>query len=529
MSNMSPIALTKVASGSGLQTAQALSGSSSGMFANVGGLNFMDFLIARLTGGEENEAEKNTEAKSGGEEVKEAKELPTEGKDINALQKNNPLTLLQIALATQTTDENGNIVLGNVEQQAKKLEAQLGLTNQIINHLKNVLPENPDNNTIFQKLLTRLQNKSESLQASLDTLESGVITKDTAVEDIPLPLLILFGLNPSEITQVTDKVQSLEEKLGREITVEDMIAGVGGILPPPETSALAALNVQPPRVETLPSDAEPTDDMAAQLNAMDVGAGDKKDLGPAGKLDKDADFDALSKEALQAKDKSDAKHIAPQAKDVPAKAPATTGAQNALDTGFSAAWASSDIEQALGQQFGVQATSTLSLGSVAQSANVIATSATAGQPHPATNMVAAYISKFSNPNNGDQTMTLRLDPPELGNVAIRLKFGRDNSVKAHLTIEKPETYMMLQRDALTLEKTLQQSGFDTNSSSISFELANQGDNPFNNNGEGGGEKNFGNGGNGNGQNALSGDEITQSSVTWQVDPDSGHVRYNLYV
>lgn len=527
MSNMSPIALTKVASGSGLQTAQALSGSSSGMFANVGGLNFMDLLIARLTGGADEEAEKSTEAKSGNEEGKKAQELATEGKDINALQKNNPLTLLQIALATQTTDENGNIVLGNVEEQTKKLEAQLGLTNQIINHLKNVLPENPDNNTIFQKLLARLQNKSESLQASLDTLGSGVITKDTAVEDIPLPLLILFGLNPSEITQVTDKVQSLEEKLGREITVEDMIAGVGGILPPPETSALAALNVQPPRMETLPSDAEPTDDLAEQLNAMDVGAGDKKGLGPSGELDKNSEFDALSKEAMQAKDKSDAKHMPPQVKDGPAKAPVATGAQNSLDTGFSAAWASADIEQALGQQFGVQASSALSLGSVAQSANVIATSATAGQPHPATNMVAAYISKFSNPNNGDQTMTLRLDPPELGNVAIRLKFGRDNSVKAHLTIEKPETYMMLQRDALTLEKTLQQSGFDTNS--ISFELANQGDNPFNNNGEGGGEKNFGNGGNGNGQNALSGDEITQSSVTWQVDPDSGHVRYNLYV
>lgn len=516
MSNISPIGLTKIASGSGIQNAQALSGSSTGLFANVTGLNFMDLIIARLTA---DETQKTAE-----------KPQTTEIKDTANLQKQNPLTLLQLALASQTTDENGNIVLGDAEGQVKKLETQLGLTNKIINHLKNVLPENPDNGTIFQKLLTKLQTKSDTLQASLSALESGVITKDTPVEDIPLPILILFGLNPSEITDVTNKVQELEAKLGRDITVEDMIVGVGGLLPPPQTSVLASISVQPPKIAQETSDitgqiddiTEPTDDLAARLNALDVG-GESSDPMKANEdslLNTEKEYTPAKPELNIAPEKKAALHLT---KGVDVKNMATLN-----DMTIPANMSGADIESAIIEKFGLQPTPSLSLGNTAQSANIIATSATAGQPHPAANMIAAHISKFANPNTGDQTMMLRLDPPELGNVAIRLKFGRDNSVKAHITVEKPETYMMLQRDALTLERTLQNSGFDTSGSAISFELANQGDNPFNNNGEGGGEKDFGKGGIGNGQDALSGDNIIQSSVMWQIDPDSGHVRYNIF-
>lgn len=522
MSNINPIATTKIASGSGAQSAQALSGSGTGVFANMSGLNFIDLIIARLTA----EETQKTGQKNGLLEAGDTK-------DLASLSKENPLTLLQLALASQGTDENGNIVLGDADATTKKLENQLGLTNTILNHLKNVLPENTGGETVFQKLISKLQTKSDNLQASLSTLESGVITKDTPVEDIPLPILILFGLNPSEISAVTEKVQKLEEKLGREITVEDMIVGVGGLLPPPQTSVLATINAQPPKlgnaaIDGIDEGSEPTDDLAAQLNALDVGGEEtlqgKQDLlSDEGKLEEEADKGLTLK--------NDAGTNSPDKK---ASSVSKENVVNILNKetptqanmSFNAALFGSDIENALYQQYGVTGTPTLNLGSTAQSANIIATSATAGQAHPATNMVAAYISKNA-AKGADQTVTIRLDPPELGNVAVRLKFGRDNTVKAHLTVEKPETYMMLQRDALSLERTLQQSGFDTTNNPISFELANQGENPFNNNGEGD-NKNFGNGGNASGQDALLGEDVIQSSVMWQVDPSTGHVRYNIF-
>jgi flagellar hook-length control protein FliK len=163
------------------------------------------------------------------------------------------------------------------------------------------------------------------------------------------------------------------------------------------------------------------------------------------------------------------------------------------------------------------------LGTTAQAANLFNAAGFAGHTHPATQMVAASLTRAG--KDGNSEMTLRLDPPELGNVNIRLSFTKDKTVKAHIIAEKPETYMMLQRDGHTLERALQNAGLDARSDSISFELA-QGGTDFNNNGEGGGERNFGGGS--NSQNANGGEELIQSTMTWAVDSETGHVRYNIF-
>ena len=49
---------------------------------------------------------------------------------------------------------------------------------------------------------------------------------------------------------------------------------------------------------------------------------------------------------------------------------------------------------------------------------------------------------------------------QAGKVSIDVEFSKDASVKAHSVVE-PETLAMLQRDSHTLEKALQDSGFDT--------------------------------------------------------------------
>ena len=166
----------------------------------------------------------------------------------------------------------------------------------------------------------------------------------------------------------------------------------------------------------------------------------------------------------------------------------------------------------------------LSLGTSAQAANMISSPTVAGQNHPATQLVAATLTKAGK-GGEDSTINLRLDPPELGNVSVRLQFGKDKTVKAHVTVEKPETYMMLQREGHSLERALQSAGLDTQGQAISFELA-QDNGTDRRNGEGTGDKNFGGGGNAS-QDAGGVEDIVQSSMTWQVDSMTGHMRYNI--
>lgn len=541
MSSINPV-LTKIATGSAGQAAapQALQGSGTGVFSAAG--NFFDMIIANLVAAEgENKAAVKT---TGVTNAAVTQQAPIEIKAPALTKGENPLAALQVALAAQTVDAEGNIVVTPVTQEnTGKIQTQLDVTNQIINHLKNMLPENAQQEGVFNKILAKLQTKSENLQASLSALEAGVITKDTPVEDIPMPLLIALGLNPAQINEATQKIQDLEQKLGRDITVEDLIAGVGGIVPPaPQQTVVANLQASakapgPAPVEIDPS-AEPTDDLAAQLNAMDIGGEEM----PPEKLPLSAKRDADGISA-GSKESGDVEALMPKGKaetDSIMKKDAGTFKENlvnlmnkgghnnnapTLQDGsltFPANMFSSDADAAIYSQYGLSSTMSTSLGSTAQAANLVSSPTVAGQNHPATQMVAATLTKSAKDGN-DQVMTLRLDPPELGNVSVRLQFGKDKTVKALISAEKAETFMMLQRDSHSLERALQSAGLDTTATdSISFELAQ--DNGTFDPKDGDNTQGHASSGKSDG----SAEDIIQSSVTWQVDETTGHVRYNIF-
>lgn len=524
---------TTVAKGS---QPQALAGASTGAAANIaGGGNFWDLILSQLVTGKEQGVDGIIKGLTKSTGV--TNEALTA--DAAALKKGdaNPLALLQIALSNQNVDGNGNIVLPESTDGIEKLQTQLDLTNGIINHLKNALPENAENTGLFSQVLSKLQTKSDTLQASITALESGTLAKNTAVEDIPLPLMIALGLTPAEIAKVADHIDALEDKLGRDITVEDLIAGVGGIIPPaPETAVLATAGLKTDISSTLSAideDTMPTDDLAAQLNKLDVGAGTGEELAPEEnatmkRADRGMDVRADA-EAYVGNDNTNTHGEA--------KKSAATFKENLIAMANSAKAAAGEIvlpaslfgaetDGSFWQQFGVQASSALNFGTTAQAANLSATNASAGQTHPATQMVAATLTKAGKEGTSD-TMTLKLDPPELGSVSVRLEFGKDKTVKAHLLVEKPETFMMLQRDGFTLERALQNAGFDARGSDISFELA-QGGGDFNpQSGEGGGDENY-SGGPKSGAAGEDEGQIVQSTMTWQVDSATGHVRYNIF-
>lgn len=146
-------------------------------------------------------------------------------------------------------------------------------------------------------------------------------------------------------------------------------------------------------------------------------------------------------------------------------------------------------------------------------------------PHPATQAVAATISKAA-AGGEDKAFSIKLDPPELGRVEVKMSIDKHNAVKAHLIIEKPETYMMLQRDAQILERSLQGIGLETGDGGLSFELAQ--DNMFQNEGDRGGER-YQTGNRADAGSIDGADTVIETTMTWHVDPETGMQRYNILV
>lgn len=71
---------------------------------------------------------------------------------------------------------------------------------------------------------------------------------------------------------------------------------------------------------------------------------------------------------------------------------------------------------------------------------------------------------------GKDQIRIRLHPAELGQIDVSLKVRNDGTVKVNVTIERPETFDLMQRDSRALERALQDAGLKTDSSSLNFNL-----------------------------------------------------------
>lgn len=76
--------------------------------------------------------------------------------------------------------------------------------------------------------------------------------------------------------------------------------------------------------------------------------------------------------------------------------------------------------------------------------------------------------------NGQTTsFELRLDPPELGKVEVRLEVSRDHKVTAVVAAENPAALAELARHARDLQQALQSAGLDLSDKGLSFDLKQQ--------------------------------------------------------
>ena len=175
------------------------------------------------------------------------------------------------------------------------------------------------------------------------------------------------------------------------------------------------------------------------------------------------------------------------------------------------------------EQLGLSLTGQNHIGQGSLSA-LVSQAQSAAQSHPATHMIAASMSK-AGVLGQDTNINLRLDPPDLGRINVEMKFSADKKIKAIVTAEKPETFMMLQRDAQVLERALQDAGLDSDGG-LSFELAEDGQFFDQHNQRGGGHDDGNLGAQGdNNDDEL---EIIETTMTWAIDPETGHTHYSIW-
>jgi flagellar hook-length control protein FliK len=75
--------------------------------------------------------------------------------------------------------------------------------------------------------------------------------------------------------------------------------------------------------------------------------------------------------------------------------------------------------------------------------------------------------------DGARRFEIRLDPPELGRIDVRLEVDKNGQVTSHLRVDRVETLDMLRRDSANLERALQDAGLKTSDNALNFSLRDQ--------------------------------------------------------
>ncbi len=119
-------------------------------------------------------------------------------------------------------------------------------------------------------------------------------------------------------------------------------------------------------------------------------------------------------------------------------------------------------------------------------ANPAAPAAQQARPLPAAyqpvanpiNMGQVAFEMVRQVHQGTSRFTIRLDPPELGRVDVKMHVDPGGTVNARLTVDRPETLDLFQRDQRSLERALAQAGLDSSKTNLEFSLRQNHQNPF---------------------------------------------------
>jgi flagellar hook-length control protein FliK len=103
----------------------------------------------------------------------------------------------------------------------------------------------------------------------------------------------------------------------------------------------------------------------------------------------------------------------------------------------------------------------------------------------APNLPALAVEISAKSQSGAKQFDIRLDPPELGRVEVRLSIDATGKASAHLSADQPQTLHLLQKDAPILTRALREAGLDVSQDGLNFSLRHQGQGQGGNDGNNG--------------------------------------------
>ena len=116
------------------------------------------------------------------------------------------------------------------------------------------------------------------------------------------------------------------------------------------------------------------------------------------------------------------------------------------------------------------ALATTAAAAAATAAPTVATAAQDSAPVPFAGVAIEITSKA---HAGKNHFDIRLDPPDLGRIHVRLDVDKDGNVISHMVADRTDTLDLLRRDSSGLERALQDAGLKTSNNSLQFSLSDQ--------------------------------------------------------
>ena len=101
-----------------------------------------------------------------------------------------------------------------------------------------------------------------------------------------------------------------------------------------------------------------------------------------------------------------------------------------------------------------------------------ATAAAVAAPAPAAAVPLSGLAVeiVTHADAGRNHFEIRLDPPDLGRINVKLDVDSNGNVTTHLVVDRADTLDLLKRDASSLERALQQAGLKTSDNALDFSL-----------------------------------------------------------
>ena len=115
-----------------------------------------------------------------------------------------------------------------------------------------------------------------------------------------------------------------------------------------------------------------------------------------------------------------------------------------------------------------------------------AATANASNTVPVAGLAVAIVSRAQ---AGSSQFDIRLDPPELGRIDVRLGVDSDGRVTSHVTVDRADTLQLLQDQQPQLQQALDQAGLKTADNGLQFTLRDQSFAGQQNNGGNGAQQN----------------------------------------